>query len=104
MYRWAECQFACKTEEPIRIRVRKEPISKGLSLENVGTVTKYCNKMSQKQRNYNRKQTQKSKKQRRQSSEIHYADDEAIAIEKIRDNYRYLRCKYKNIFFILIYK
>ena len=55
--------------------------------------------MSQKQRNYNRKQTQKSKKQRRQSSEIHYADDEAIAIEKIRDNYRYLRCKYKNIFF-----
>ena len=57
--------------------------------------------MSQKQRNYNRKQTQKSKKQRRQSSEIHNASD--LAIEKIRDNYRYLRCKYKNIFFILIW-
>jgi 1,2-phenylacetyl-CoA epoxidase PaaB subunit len=48
--------------------------------------------MSQKQRNYYRKQTQKSKKQHHQSSGIQYADDEAIAIEKIRDNYRYLRC------------
>ena len=49
--------------------------------------------MSQKQRNNNRKQTpQKSKKQRRQSIEIQYDDDEAIAIEKIRDNDRYLRC------------
>ena len=28
--RWAECQFACKTEEPIRIKVRKQPISKGV--------------------------------------------------------------------------
>ena len=47
--------------------------------------------MSQKQRNYNRKQSQKNKKQRRQSSVILYDDDEAIAIKKIRDNYRYLQ-------------
>jgi hypothetical protein len=31
--------------------------------------------MSQKQRSYYRKQTQKSKMQRRQASEIHYAND-----------------------------
>jgi hypothetical protein len=49
--------------------------------------------MSQKQRNYNRKQSQKNKKQRLQSSVILYDDDEAIAIKKIRDNYRYLHCE-----------